>query len=570
MKYPVVFFACTLVALLSASCLAEESLPAPGTHGHYAVLTATPHRPPPFLAVDLRYGPREDVEGTPHVWWQLEVRAEERPESAPLFQLRALTQEDPVQADDQPLHFVRYLLRIPETGETLEYRTTRFGRALLPSWRDFSKHFVPHRARTAHFQQGIPETCRYLGHVLTLRYAGHGVAWEPWNDTTVLSLNPELLVGTGRSFKDAEGHRLPQQPQRQNYTYVPFTAEDYPVMIDAGINLFCVTPAQEQYVQDEPVFYLRKVDGDPALRFPADLYRSNYVGTVMFMDEPTIIMMGDELIHNSLRYFSDAAALIPARVESRYQASGSYGSYNLEAGLKSRGVEFGSMRLQQIDYPSWETVFETAHYQMEGGVAGIVHEGRYQLAPFDAAVSQWLGEDRRHTAEELLRYHYAFLRGATRPFGKSWGTSIYGQCDPKLAEQAVTLAYDMGARYVWFWTSDHDHHLPWPEQLDLARRLKQHAEAHPRRCIFGPPPVLDRAIVIPDGYFLSLGNLWWVRVLDREGKNEASLRYRCLMQNALRAYHDALAESEDFDFVIDSQPEIQGYRRIVRVSDAAE
>jgi hypothetical protein len=206
---------------------------------------------------------------------------------------------------------------------------------------------------------------------------------------------------------------------------------------------------------------------------------------------------------------------------------------------------------------------------MEGGLNGIVHEGRYQLEPFDEAVSRFSGTKRRHTADELLRYHFAFLRGGTRPFGKFWGTSIYGQCDPEIAKRAVTLAYDMGARYVWFWTSDHGHHLPWPEQLELARRLKSHAEAHPRRSIYGPPPVLGKAIVIPYPYFPSLRNLWWVRVLDPEGKNEASRRYRRLMRNTLRAYHEAIEQDEEFDFVIDTGGELAGYRKIVRIGDAA-
>jgi hypothetical protein len=141
----------------------------------------------------------------------------------------------------------------------------------------------------------------------------------------------------------------------------------------------------------------------------------------------------------------------------------------------------------------------------------------------------------------------------------------------------------MGARYVWFWTSDHDHHVPWPEQLDLARHLKSHAEAHPRPSIYGPPArgggyvrmpypptAVDKAIVIPYGYFPSLENLWWVRVLDPDGKNEASLRYRRLMQRTLRAYHEALDQGEDFDFVIDMGKEPTGYRKIVRVSDGGD
>ena len=557
-----------LVWMSSVHCSAGEASPTAGTHGHYAVLTATPGQLPPFEAVDVLYGPREDVAGVSHLWWQLEVRAKDSADARPLLQLRALTREDPVQAVAGNLSFARYLLRIPETAETLEYRTARSAEALLPGWRDFRKYFIPRRASGAGSQRAMPETCLFLGHVLTLRHAGQNVAWEPWKDVKTLELDREVLVGTGRGFKDREGHRLPQKPQRQNYQYVAFTPEDYRVMIGAGINLYTVSPAQEQFVRSEAVFYLRGEGGTPPLRYPADLYRSNYLGPVMFMDEPTIIMVGDKLIHNSLRYFSDAAALISARVRAGYHSSGNYGSYCLEETLRRRGVNFGDMRLQQHDYPSWETIYETAHYQMEGGLNGIVHEGRYQLAPFDAAVSRWLGDGRRHTANDLLRYHFAFLRGGTRPFGKFWGTSIYGQCDPEIAREAVTLAYDMGARYVWFWTSDHDHHVPWPEQLDLARRLKSHARAHPRRSIYGPPPVLDKAIVIPYGYFPSLENLWWVRVLDPQGANEAAGKYRRLMQETLRAYHEALDRNEDFDFAIDTGKEPAGYRKLVRVRDS--
>ncbi len=555
------------LALSYLRCQAEET-PAPGTHGHYAVLTATPHQPPPLAAVDVRYGPREEIEGIEHIWWELEVRAEDDPKAAPLLQLRALTREDPLRAEGEDLHFVRYLLRTATTSETLDYRTVRSARAILPRWRDFTKYFIPHRAAGSNFQRGIPETCTYLGHVLTLRWAGHDVPWEPWDDAKILRLDPELLVGTGRNFKDKQGQRLPQKPQRQNYTYVPFTREDYRVMIRAGLNLFTIGPGQEEFVRAEPVFYLRSAGGAPPLRYPADLYRSNYLGSTMFMDEPTIIMVGDKLIHNTLRYFSDAAALISARVRTRYDGSGSYGSYKLEAALRSGGVNFGNMRLQQVDYPAWETIFETAHYQMEGGLNGIVHEGRYQLEPFDDAVARFVGTKRRHTARELLRYHFAFLRGGTRPFGKFWGTSIYGQCDPEIAKEAVTLAYDMGARYVWFWTSDHGHHVPWPEQLELVRHLTRHAETHPRKSIFSPPPVLEKAIVIPYGYFPSLRNLWWVRVLDPEGRNEASQKYRRLMEDTLRAYHEALEQNEGFDFVIDTGKEIRAYRKIVRISDA--
>jgi hypothetical protein len=97
--------------------------------------------------------------------------------------------------------------------------------------------------------------------------------------------------------------------------------------------------------------------------------------------------------------------------------------------------------------------------------------------------------------------------------------------------------------------------------------LRRHAAAHPRQSLYGPPPKLDTAIVIPNGYFLSLDNLWWVRVLDKEGKNDASQRYRRLMRRALAAVHECLDHRRSFDITVDDGRKITGYRRQVRIRD---
>jgi hypothetical protein len=564
-----------LIAVLSLSSTGWE-LPDPGTHGHYLVLSAKTDAPPPFAAVDFIYGPREKVGDREYQWWQLEVRAGADFQSTPLLQLRALTSRDPLARSDAPLQFQRYILRTLDPAETLDYRDAHTSAALLPPWRDFERGFIPHPAKGANLQQAVPETLEYLGHILTLQHAGRNVPWPSWDNmqypdrkggAKILPLDRELLVGTGRNFKDAERRRLPQEPKRQNYTYVPFTGDDYTTMIEAGINLFAIALDQERFVRAQPVFYLRETDRNAPISYPAYLYRSNYLGLQMFMDEPSILMVGDKNINTKLRYFSDAAALLEKRVRERYEGRGSYGAFQLESGLEVQGINLGDMRVEQCDYPSWETLYETTFYQMAGGLAGLVHEGRYQLEPFNKAMARWTGVERAYTARDLLRYHYAFLRGGTRPFRKHWGTAVYGQMDPKIAPEAVTLAYDMGARYVWFWTSDHDHHVPWPEQLALARTLKEHASRHPRPSLFGPPPELDTAIVIPYGYFLSFENLWWVRVLDKEGQNEASQKYRRLMKRAHDAVREALDRGEDFDITVDDGREIKSYRRVVRVSD---
>ena len=93
--------------------------------------------------------------------------------------------------------------------------------------------------------------------MLTLRSVAKDARWEAWDDMKLLNLDPELLVGTARGFKDKEGHRLPQTPKLQEYTYVPFTAEDFRVMIDAGLNIFWVEPGVDQLVRTRPIFYIR-------------------------------------------------------------------------------------------------------------------------------------------------------------------------------------------------------------------------------------------------------------------------------------------------------------------------
>jgi hypothetical protein len=230
-------------------------------------------------------------------------------------------------------------------------------------------------------------------------------------------------------------------------------------------------------------------------------------------------------------------------------------------------VNLGNLLLAQTELPVWETYYDCAFYEMKGGGSGIVHEGRYDLGKFDDEVAAITGVRRRHTADEMLRYYYAFLRGGSRPFGKFWGTAIYGQCDTNIAPQALTLAYDLGARYFWFWTSDHGHHVPWPEQLALACTLREHAQAHPRRSIYEPAPKRDAAIVIPNGWFVALKDPWFMKSL-KESKPAEAEAYHRLVRRTLSAVEDCLRHGRDFDITVEDGRKIKGYKRIIRVSPA--
>lgn len=555
-----VTFAVGAIMLLAGVTKADTAI----RRAHYLVLTAQNDKRPDFKSVDIIIGPREADRGKEGQWWQIEARSGVDQTAMPIFELRALTDVSPLSANKPPLKFLRYQLHVPATGEALEYQDEHTHLALLPGWADFQRDFVPHPAAGTQFQDGIPQTVEYLGQVLTLKEISPG-EWPAWKDVRLLMLDRECLVGTSRNFKDAEGHRLPQKPKKQDYTYVRFTQDDYRVMIDAGINLFTLDPTQERWVRDEPVFYIRHPLVKPVINFPTDLFRANYLGPVMFIDEPSIIMVGDTNVHDTLRSFSDAAALIAKRTRATYESDGNYGSWALDKALRQIGFNLGDMKIQQWDYPSWETYFETAHYQFAGGAVGFVNEGRYQLDEFDKQVVAYTGVERKHTPEELLRYHYAFMRGAARRFGGNWGTAIYGQADPAFSDQALTLAYDMGARYLWFWTSDHDHHVPWPEQLELARKIRDHKRSHPRPSIYGMSSRLDELILIPNGCFISLRNLWWVRELDKDRTNEASQKYRRLVQNVFKEVYRCFDRGYEFDIDVDDGRPIKGYRHVVRI-----
>ncbi len=573
------FAAFSLVVGLSIATTDATADARRSVRARYQVLPADQHGSPAFDTVRFTRGPVATVGGAAGAWWQLDVLEG----AATLYQVRAHTPRDPLAGPLDRAIFQRYLLRVPTTRETFDFRDANTGRALLPAWSGFCAGFLPRPSRATRLESGFPRTCSFLGHVLSLVEIDAEVdvdtAWQPWPDVTVLKLDDELLIGTGRTFKDSEGHRLSQKPQRRNYDYVRWTKADYRAMIDAGFNSFALVPGIEAWLRKQPVFYRRGAAGDAPLAYPADLYRSNYRGNVMFADEPACIMVGDQRVHTKLKWFSDVAELLEKRIRARYLRR----ARSLEDELRGRGVSFGDLRLAWLDYPVWETRFETACYQLAAGHSGFVHEGRYDFASFyesgasfDAWVKASTGIDRRHEPEEMLRYIYAFLRGAARQHGKHWGISIYGQADPKLSPLAVRLAWDMGARYMWFWTSDHGHHLPFPEQLELARTLRKHARENPRRSIRAKRPLIDNLILLPPGEFLFIESptgrrnawdLWWVRELDPAGRNDASQRYRRLVRNAFVEIHGALDRDEEFDIAVDHGGDVSGYRRVVRVHD---
>jgi len=561
-------FALGISVILSGVVSAQPPMqPLAGTALHYRAFSGNCNLPPAFAAVDFVYGPAEGRLG--FRWWQMEVRGKSESDATPLFVLRALMSGDPLAEKPVRLEFARYQLRIPETGETYEYRDVNTGAALLPDWANFERDFLPQPTSNSGRILGAPQTCKLLGQMLSLSRVTvpTGQPWSAWDEVKRLDLNREILVGNDRDFKDSEGHRIVAS-KTKDYTYIPLTEEDYGNAIKAGMNIFPVSANHEAWVRSEPVFYLRDATGDPPLRYPADLYRANYLGFVMFVDEPASLILNRRDLRLSARFPCDLSTLIETWTRTSYFSADSYGVWHLDEALRRQGVNLGDMRLTQSDYPTWDSYPDSTYYEMKGGVAGIVEEGRFNATNFDAKVFAATGLRWRHTPLQLLKFDYAMMRGGTRPFGKFWGTAIYGQCEPSIAPLALTTAYDMGARYFWFWTSDHAHHVPWNEQLGLARTLKQYAASHPRRSIYLPQPKRDAVIAIPNGYFLSLRDFQWEQGDDLE-RREAGKKFQRVLQRAFTAAHRCFDRGEDFDITVNDGHRIEGYRRIIKIDDKA-
>jgi hypothetical protein len=165
-------------------------------------------------------------------------------------------------------------------------------------------------------------------------------------------------------------------------------------------------------------------------------------------------------------------------------------------------------------------------------------------------------------------------------FDKDWGMSIYGQADPQVSALGLKMAYDRGARYLFFWSSDRDHHLPFEEQLALAEELRKHVRDHPR----GPrrPRIraADDAIVLPYGFTFSISDWQKRRMADlwhrtsfpiEGGAMPDGTPYYSLLRCAAEKMEELIDEGAEFDIVIDL-PELNGagYPRLHRVLPEAQ
>jgi hypothetical protein len=454
----------------------------------------------------------------------------------------------------------RYLLQ-EGSGPVREFRHALTGAAVTPSLGGWEQLFPAEEA----------ESITVLGH--TYRRVGPGAVAVPEAGERV-ALWPDMLIGPAHNTRQKDETR---RYDTSDYEYIQLTEDDYRTMAAAGVTCVNADERQAEWAERLGLFYW----GTASLPYPEMLYRPQYLGPVLFLDEPAVGTR-DHVLRPKME--KDPAARKAITPESAVEAfrehfarsAGRNGNALLQRLRARKDIDTGSLHFTQANLYSWETMEATAGYQLSQDPlvpAAFVWEpaGRVGTRRTIPELNMNYGTRFPLRPEVLPSIINGFLRGAARATGKEWGISIYGAVERADAPYLLTRAYDDGATRFFFWDNYQLACVPFGEVLAHARHLRAHAAAYPRRDVAGLRQRAELAIVIPAGYnlghvHLGKGLLWGLPELHRERKNRDGVAYGEVMAAAFAEMEAAIQMGVAFDVIWDlPQLTPRGYQRVVRI-----
>ncbi len=425
----------------------------------------------------------------------------------------------------------------------------------------------------------FPDKMNYLGHRYVLDRELER-EYAPPTDSIVLNLDTGVMIGPAHNTRQKNEER---RYDGSDYELMDLCEEDYRKMMDSGMNLLRVNQEQVEWIRNKGAFYWGLAADE--ISYPEELYRSNYLGPTIFMDEPAVRTrdgiirprldqeegLGHRLtVDTVLKEFQDYFA--------KQKESGA--PTRLLEGLSSRpDVDIGRMDFKQVNLFSWETMISSALFQLFGQgepPSAMVFEPPGQfgamrtLPEFNMSYGCQLPVDDPKVLTDII---YSFLRGAARVTGSRWGMSIYGGIDAADSYWFQTHAYDLGASLFLFWDSHELACVPFGECLSLARNLSLHARNHPHRDLEALKARAEVALVIPSGYNLGhidmgRGNLWGLAQLNLERRNQYGVKYRTVMRNLFTEIERYVRLGQSFDLFWDiPAAQISGYREVTRIKE---
>ena len=421
----------------------------------------------------------------------------------------------------------------------------------------------------------------WLGHRYVLETTNRNDSFLAPPEPRRFDLLPDVLVGVPSNSRTKDNTR---RYDGSDYEMVRLSRDDYAEMIRAGMNCFRVDAEQAGWLKEQPVFYWGIGGGD--VPFPECLFRSTYLGPALFLDEPAVGTRDHVIRPRLANEPAFRRALTPQVMLEAFKAHFHEAVHEgpptaFIKGMRARAdVDLGTMDFPQRNLYSWETMIASAAWQLtaepEGGPRAIMFEPpgrlgtRRTLPEMNMAYGCQLPPD---DPANLAGVIFGFLRGAARAADKDWGVSIYGAVDRADAPWLLTHAYDLGAKYFFFWDNYQLACVPYGECLALARHLQAHVQGHPDRDASRLKRAAEVAILLPPGYDLGhvhmgRGNLWGLGELNLERVNRHGVRHRQVMGNFFTEIERGLRLGVAFDVLWDLDGlRLGGYREVVRVHE---
>ncbi len=524
----------------------------------------------------LALGPLEEKKGSKFQWLHLQATKENREQ----FNVWILTDRyPPASVTAARETTARYIVQEGNT-EPLEFRHRFSGEAVLPSLGAW-KHLFPRASDSVSSDGLFTNKIKYLGNIYLLEKIEDSKKMTQPVDIKILKLLPDVLIGVPNNTKQKDETR---RYDDSDYELIRLTINDYNEMIEAGMNCLRVDKEQAGWIDHREVFYWGV--GGEQVNYPECLYRSNYLGPLLFLDEPAVCTR-DHVVRPRLRKDQKFRETItPQIVLEEFQKYFHKAKYQgnptaLLRGLSARpDVDVGDMEFLQQNLYTWETMVSSALYQLgEGNRAppsAMVFEppGRVgTLRTLPEMNMAYLCQIPVENPNNLTGIIYGFLRGAARLTNKEWGMSIYGQVDRSDSFWFLTHAYDLGASLFFFWDSYRLACVPYNECLALARNLRAHVEAHPYREMNKLKQAAEIAILLPPGYnlghvYMGKGNLWGLGELNLERLNREGVKYRTVMGNFFTEIERCIRIGVAYDLFWDIEGyKFPGYREVVHIRE---
>ena len=524
----------------------------------------------------LGLGPLEEKNGTPFQWLHLQATKS----NGERFNVWVLTDRYPSAGLTTAREMTaRYILQEGNT-RPLEFCHQFSGEAVLPSLGAW-KHLFPRAIGNVSSDGIFAKKIKYLGNVYLLKNIEDSKKMTQPDDITIIELLPDVLIGVPHNTKQKDETR---RYDDSDYELIRLTKKDYGEMIESGMNCLRVDKEQAGWIACRDVFYWGV--GGEQVNYPECLYRSNYLGPILFLDEPAVCTR-DHVIRPRLRKDQEFREAITPQIaleefqkyfhKAKYQGNPT----TLLRGLSARpDVDLGDMEFLQHNLYTWETMVSSALHQLGEGnstpPSSMVFEppGRVgTLRTLPEMNMAYLCHIPVENPENLTGIIYGFLRGAARLTDKGWGTSIYGQVHRADSFWFLTHAYDLGARLFFFWDTHRLACVPYSECLALARNLRAHAESHPYRNLKKLKQAAEVAILLPPGYnlghvYMGKGNLWGLGELNLERVNRDGITYRTIMGNFFTEIERCIRMGVAYDlFWAIEGYKFSGYREVVRIRE---